>query len=117
MASNASVPARGLAPKPPDKGSFPLDHFGECSTAKKAYMECLRENGMQTQMDTCRKLSAAYLQCRMDTCVSPSLRAPWRKFAHLMLIHSYLACMQGAHGKGKNTKSWVPGWLLRAAWR
>lgn len=67
MASNASVPARGLPPKAPDKGSFPLDHFGECSNAKKAYMGCLKDHGMQTQSEECRKLSAAYLQCRMDT--------------------------------------------------
>uniref|UniRef100_A0A7S2CM11 CHCH domain-containing protein n=1 Tax=Haptolina brevifila TaxID=156173 RepID=A0A7S2CM11_9EUKA len=66
MASNASIPARGLPPKPPDKGSFPLDHFGECSDAKKAYMSCLQENTMQTQSEECRLLSAAYLKCRMD---------------------------------------------------
>lgn len=26
--------ARGLAPKPPEKGVFPLDHFGECKKVK-----------------------------------------------------------------------------------
>ena len=43
MASFASVPARGPPPKPPDKGSFPLDHFRECSDAKSEYMDCLKE--------------------------------------------------------------------------
>ena len=66
MASNASVPARGLPPKPPDKGSFPLDHYGECTEPKKLYMQCLREHAMATQSDECRELSAAYLKCRMD---------------------------------------------------
>lgn len=66
MASNASVPSRGLPPKPPDKGSFPLDHYGECSDAKRTYVQCLREHGMQAQSEDCRSLSAAYLKCRMD---------------------------------------------------
>ncbi|KAL1495854.1 hypothetical protein AB1Y20_014498 [Prymnesium parvum] len=66
MASFASVPARGLPAKPPDKGSFPLDHFRECSEAKEAYMACLKEHMMQAQTGACRELSAAYLQCRMD---------------------------------------------------
>lgn len=72
MASNASVPARGLPPRPPDKGSFPLDHFRECSDAKAKYIECLRANSMQADSEECRQLSAAYLQCRMDTCVAAS---------------------------------------------
>ena len=66
MASNASVPSRGLPPKPPDKGSFPLDHYGECSDAKRTYVQCLREHAMQAQSEDCRSLSAAYLKCRMD---------------------------------------------------
>ena len=27
--------ARGLAPKPPEKGVFPLDHFGECKKVRE----------------------------------------------------------------------------------
>eukprot|EP00310_Coccolithus_braarudii_P017304 CAMPEP_0183342758 /NCGR_PEP_ID=MMETSP0164_2-20130417/8815_1 /TAXON_ID=221442 /ORGANISM="Coccolithus pelagicus ssp braarudi, Strain PLY182g" /LENGTH=127 /DNA_ID=CAMNT_0025513447 /DNA_START=14 /DNA_END=397 /DNA_ORIENTATION=- len=67
MASFASVPAKGAPPRPPDKGSFPLDHFGECSAAKTQYMECLKQHQMQGNRDDCRRLSAAYLQCRMDS--------------------------------------------------
>lgn len=66
MASNASVPARGLPPKPPDKGSFPLDHFRECSEAKTKYIDCLKAHGNKANAEECRQLSAAYLQCRMD---------------------------------------------------
>ena len=68
MASFASVPAKGLPPKPPDRGSFPLDHFRECSDAKARYLECLKEQAMDAQAEACRRLSAAYLQCRMDSC-------------------------------------------------
>mmetsp|Transcript_13911 Transcript_13911/g.41141 ORF Transcript_13911/g.41141 Transcript_13911/m.41141 type:complete len:150 (-) Transcript_13911:259-708(-) len=64
MASFASLPAKGLPPKPPDKGSFPLDHFRECSELKSEYMGCLKQHSMQ--IDACRDLSASYLQCRMD---------------------------------------------------
>ena len=67
MASNASLAPRGLPPKPPDKGSFPLDHFRECSDVKSKYMDCLRRHNMVTEVEECRQLSAAYLQCRMDS--------------------------------------------------
>lgn len=49
MASFASLPPKGLPPRPPDKGSFPLDHFRECSDAKAEYMECLKLNGMKVR--------------------------------------------------------------------
>ena len=75
MASNASIPARGLAPKPPDKGSFALDHFRECSEAKDKYMACLKADNMRADSEECRKLSADYLQCRMDACVRECLIA------------------------------------------
>ncbi len=29
--------ARGVAPKAPDKGVFPLDHFGECKKVRGKY--------------------------------------------------------------------------------
>lgn len=49
---------------PPDKGSFPLDHDGECKRAMLRYMVCLNENKMDGS--ACRQLSRDYLQCRMD---------------------------------------------------
>ena len=67
MASNASLAPRGLPPKPPDKGSFPLDHFRECSDVKTKYMDCLKAHNMITDVDECRQLSAAYLECRMES--------------------------------------------------
>jgi len=61
------APQKSAPPRPPDKGSFPLDHFKECSDAKAQYMTCLKAHGMRTDVEECRRLSAAYLQCRMDT--------------------------------------------------
>lgn len=60
------APAKHIPPKPPDRGSFPLDHFRECSDSKKTYILCLKEHDMQAE--DCRHLAGAYLQCRMDTC-------------------------------------------------
>ncbi|KAL6782003.1 COX19 [Auxenochlorella protothecoides x Auxenochlorella symbiontica] len=56
--------SRGLKPKPPEKGVFPLDHFGECKEVKEKYMACLRSNRDETR--ACQSLAEEYLQCRMD---------------------------------------------------
>ena len=56
--------ARGYQPKPPEKGVFPLDHFGECQTVKEQYMACLKEHSGQTE--ACREVAKLYLECRMD---------------------------------------------------
>ncbi|KAK9717350.1 Cytochrome c oxidase assembly protein cox19, variant 2 [Basidiobolus ranarum] len=49
---------------PPDRGSFPLDHEGECKEAMMEYMECLKQN--KAVNGACRDLSKAYLKCRME---------------------------------------------------
>ncbi|CAB4406423.1 unnamed protein product [Rhizophagus irregularis] len=51
-------------PTPPEKGSFPLDHEGECKQFVKEYLECLKKN--QGNNGNCRHLSKTYLKCRMD---------------------------------------------------
>jgi len=52
-------------PTPPERGSFPLDHDGECKTFMKEYLTCLSVNkGVETP---CRAFSKAYLNCRMQT--------------------------------------------------
>ncbi|KAI9719862.1 MAG: Cytochrome c oxidase assembly protein cox19 [Chrysothrix sp. TS-e1954] len=52
-------------PSPPERGSFPLDHDGECATFIKEYLTCLK--GVRgTNAEECRKLSMNYLECRMD---------------------------------------------------
>jgi cytochrome c oxidase assembly protein subunit 19 len=50
--------------KPPEKGSFPLDHEAECKQFMVSYMRCLRENAHKNT--ECRLLARDYLQCRMD---------------------------------------------------
>jgi cytochrome c oxidase assembly protein subunit 19 len=56
--------ARGLAPSPPVKGSFPLDHYGDCKKNMKLYMKCIAE--AKGDVSICKHLSKAYLKCRMD---------------------------------------------------
>ncbi|KAJ7693669.1 hypothetical protein B0H17DRAFT_932810 [Mycena rosella] len=53
----------GFKPTPPDRGSFPLDHYGECKDQMKLYMTCLRDNSSESS--PCRPLSKDYLDCRM----------------------------------------------------
>lgn len=69
-----------LNPTPPEKGSFPLDHFDECGPAMKKsaltrplsytfsppirYMSCLQE--FEGVVRYCEDEAKAYLQCRMD---------------------------------------------------
>ena len=47
---------------PPDKGSFPLDHDGECKKFYLEYMICLNSN--RHQNTECRTESKNYLGCR-----------------------------------------------------
>mmetsp|Transcript_27953 Transcript_27953/g.80572 ORF Transcript_27953/g.80572 Transcript_27953/m.80572 type:complete len:137 (-) Transcript_27953:145-555(-) len=62
--SEVSMGKRIMVGKPPDKGSFPLDHFSECSDQKAEYLKCLREHNFDNM--SCRYLSKQYLECRMD---------------------------------------------------
>ncbi|KAL9703005.1 hypothetical protein quinque_006523 [Culex quinquefasciatus] len=51
-------------PTAPEKGSFPLDHEGQCKKLMLYYMRCLRTNNDDNS--ACRQECRAYLQCRMD---------------------------------------------------
>ncbi|XP_065500979.1 cytochrome c oxidase assembly protein COX19 [Caloenas nicobarica] len=64
MSTAMNFSAKSFKPRPPDKGAFPLDHFGECSAFKERFMECLRHSGYES--GACRQRAMAYLQCRMD---------------------------------------------------
>jgi cytochrome c oxidase assembly protein subunit 19 len=63
--------SRTLVPRAPEKGVFPLDHFGECKAAMSDYMACLRDAAFATE--ACRGLSQRYLECRMSRCVTRTL--------------------------------------------
>ncbi|SGZ23668.1 BQ5605_C023g09617 [Microbotryum silenes-dioicae] len=58
---NASISFSATAP---ERGSFPLDHEGECKSFMIRYLECMKES-KQTST-ACRGLSKQYLECRMQ---------------------------------------------------
>ena len=45
--------------KPPEKGSFPLDHFHECKTFMEKYMACLKRES--NSHANCREETKAYV--------------------------------------------------------
>ena len=51
-------------PSAPDKGSFPLDHDGECKKSMLQYMVCIQKNNQENTL--CRQESKNYLKCRME---------------------------------------------------
>jgi len=51
--------------KPPERGVFALDHDGECRESMQVYLTCLKRESNGDHFP-CKKLSRAYLQCRMD---------------------------------------------------
>ncbi|KAK4143286.1 uncharacterized protein C8A04DRAFT_37648 [Dichotomopilus funicola] len=58
-------PLPSTKPVPPQRGSFPLDHDGECKHIMTAYIDCIKKvKGMNE--DECRMLAKSYLGCRMD---------------------------------------------------
>lgn len=71
-----------LAPIPPEKGSFPLDHKDECGEAAEVYNSCVKH--MEGVHRHCTEQAQEYLKCRMAKYVflllllNP-LVALWRK--------------------------------------
>lgn len=53
-----------IASKPPDKGSFPLDHFHECDEFATKYNLCLKKHELMPKR--CRQFQTEYLKCRME---------------------------------------------------
>ena len=51
-------------PRPPERGSFPLDHDGECTVPMRLYLDCMKSS--QNDNSRCREESKKYLECRMD---------------------------------------------------
>jgi cytochrome c oxidase assembly protein subunit 19 len=57
-------PARSAPPSPPARGSFPLDHNGECKPYMQSFLKCMRDQ--ELSHSNCRTFSKDYLQCRMN---------------------------------------------------
>lgn len=53
-----------MQPRPPAKGSFPLDHLAECKQFAVAYETCLEKHNKLTRR--CRQEARQYLECRMQ---------------------------------------------------
>ncbi|RKP00903.1 hypothetical protein CXG81DRAFT_3852, partial [Caulochytrium protostelioides] len=49
---------------PPERGAFPLDLTHACAPQAEAYRACLKTH--RNQLQPCRALARAFLQCRMD---------------------------------------------------
>lgn len=62
--SSATFGQKKFQPTPPEKGSFPLDHEGQCKTSAYKYMFCLSVNNGDNSK--CRQQSKDYLDCRMQ---------------------------------------------------
>uniref|UniRef100_A0A8D0E4B0 Cytochrome c oxidase assembly factor COX19 n=1 Tax=Salvator merianae TaxID=96440 RepID=A0A8D0E4B0_SALMN len=60
MSTAMNFGSKSFKPTPPEKGAFPLDHFGECTAFKEKYMKCLRENRFENAL--CRLESKEYLE-------------------------------------------------------
>ena len=74
MSSLSTFSSRSNA-KPPQKGSFPLDHDNECKDFMIKYMQCLRINKKDASL--CRGESKDYLNCRMQN--NLMLKEDWKK--------------------------------------
>ncbi|EEQ33436.1 Cytochrome c oxidase assembly protein cox19 [Microsporum canis] len=72
--------ALNIKPTPPERGSFPLDHDGECKSIIAGYLQCLK-SASGVNDEACRKLAKSYLSCRMDK----NLMAP-DEFKNLGLV-------------------------------
>ncbi|KAJ9465992.1 Cytochrome c oxidase assembly protein COX19 [Diplonema papillatum] len=50
--------------RPPEKGSFPLDHLNECRGTIEEYFRCLAR--WENLAPKCREEARTYLRCRME---------------------------------------------------
>lgn len=62
--SSMTFGQKTFTPIPPEKGSFPLDHEGQCRKEMVKYMICLKTS--KNNNSACREEAMAYLDCRMN---------------------------------------------------
>lgn len=65
MSGNPGGTLRTWTPTPPERGSFPLDHEGECAELMARYLQCMKYARGDNSLN-CRMLAKEYLGCRMD---------------------------------------------------
>lgn len=65
MSANPGNSIKALRTTPPERGSFPLDHFGDCKEEMVKYMKCMKLVNNENAPN-CRLLAKDYLKCRMD---------------------------------------------------
>ncbi|PWW76048.1 hypothetical protein C7212DRAFT_295718 [Tuber magnatum] len=92
-----------FSPTPPERGSFPLDHDGECKPVMQDYLACLKKV-RGTNAHECRILAKAYLKCRMDR----NLMAP-DEFRNLGFQDDVEKREAGTEDKGKKGTGKSPG--------
>ena len=68
--------------RPPEKGSFPLDHNGDCKVDMVRYMGCLSRHDMDNSK--CRVESKSYLECRMNHGLMK--KEDWKKLGYAETI-------------------------------
>nr|XP_020737990.1 cytochrome c oxidase assembly protein COX19 isoform X2 [Odocoileus virginianus texanus] len=108
MSTAMNFGSKSFQPRPPDKGSFPLDHFGECKSFKEKFMKCLRDNNFENTL--CRNESKEYLECRMER--EPSLAEALSE-DRLTKSNPFWACFQFFLNKLRRSP---PGKLRCASW-
>nr|XP_033818643.1 cytochrome c oxidase assembly protein COX19 [Geotrypetes seraphini] len=96
MSTAMNFGAKSFKPRPPDKGSFPLDHYGECKYFKEKFMKCLRENNFESAL--CRLESKSYLECRMERQLMA--KEPMEKLGFKDLIDGAKEAEPSESGKG-----------------
>lgn len=62
--SSMTFGQKKFIPTAPDKGSFPLDHYGDCKTFMQKYMICIKTHNNNSS--ACRDEIKDYLACRME---------------------------------------------------
>jgi len=55
---------RVITPTAPIKGSFPLDHKGDCTETMVDYFHCMEKKDSKNEL--CRDYAKAYFECRMN---------------------------------------------------
>lgn len=93
MTTSTTLSGRSISPRAPERGSFPLDHLGECREFARAYLRCMKEHANLTTQ--CRPLAKQFLACRMDTYVGGSGGAGGASLSHLVSVRPQGACRDG----------------------